>query len=54
MVRAPSLDIGVLVGSALVFAGLASLGLGLAQATGLFAPKAPARSRTPSVSEETG
>jgi len=54
MVRAPSLDIGVLVGSALVFAGLASLGLGLAQATGLFAPKASARTRTPSVPEETG
>ncbi len=54
MARAPALDIGVLLGSALVFAGLASLGVGLAQATGLFAPKAPAQSRIPSIPEETG
>jgi hypothetical protein len=40
MAHSPVLDIGILLGSALVFASLASLGVGLAQATGLFAPRA--------------
>lgn len=52
MARTPALDIGILAGSALVFAGLASLGVGLAQATGLFAPRA-GRVRVPSRPEET-
>jgi hypothetical protein len=55
LVRSPALDAGIIAGTALVFAGLASLGVGLARAVDLFGRgraevPPPAATR----SEETG
>jgi hypothetical protein len=55
LVLSPALDTGIIAGTALVFAGLASLGVGLARAVNLFGRRrtaipAPAVTR----SEETG
>jgi hypothetical protein len=55
LVRSPGFDAGIIAGTALVFAGLASLGVGLARAVDLFGrgrPAVPAPAATPS--EETG
>ena len=51
--HSPALDAGIIAGTALVFAGLASLGVGLARAVDLFGraqaavPEAPVRSEEP-------
>ena len=54
LARSPALDAGIIAGTALVFAGLASLGVGLARAVDLFGrakaavPAAPGQSEEPS------
>jgi len=55
LVRSPGLDAGIIAGTALVFSGLASLGVGLARAVDLFGRgRAAASTPAATLSEETG
>ena len=53
LIQTPALDAGVIAGTALAFAGLASLVFGLAQATDLFGRTAPEVPEAASRPEET-
>ncbi len=53
LVQSPVLDAGVIAGTAFAFVGLASLGVGLAQATGLLARTARAASENPAPEKTT-